>query len=969
MNSRELILLSPYQFPGQNSSVIGSDEVADFLNAYAVLWHPAALAGASGPPRIASPYDYDQPAPEHIYAIPENPPLYQPDDWDRRVAEAGAVAFRAPASRETTLANLLDALRNRSEIRVQTSNITSQMTSDLRPLTSDPALLDLRAEKVHPFFGLGFGYAMLNALFEAMEHENLIAVADFWQDVQNAVLALQDPDPEAFRRPLQAAAERLYSARQVLYSVEIHLLDLFTPDLDNLKGSWPLAFERGTPFNVIASGAWLEKCAKEYPERLVAVRDRLAAETVELCGGVYLEREDPLLPVESQMWNLVHGLNVSRELLGSDIRVFARRRFGFHPQLPLLLTNVGLFRALLMVFEEGGLPAFHSAVVTWPSPDGKQVDAFTKTPYPAGDAATFFHAAHYLHKTIMQDQHATLALWHHKTPAGPWYEDWLELTKLAPVLGQWQTVSRYFNDCMAGEYSSPASPDEFHHDYLSERVDSKIPYPVSRFPQHQRQRRRLDTLWTLAALHRGLAGAADSLKLDTRLPALENRVEDVLGQSSLVMTKDQGSMTNDAGPMTNDLASSFGELENEITSALAERLLARATGENEGILILNPCSFARRVALELPHSALPIPVTGPVKACQIEGDLLRLVVEVPSLGFAWVPRSGPPGTAPMPLRMKLADDRHVRNEFFEAAIDPATGGLRGLWDHRTRANRIGQQLIFNPGSTMRVTGIKVVSTGPALGEVVSEGALYSDRDQVLATYRQRFRAWLGRPILEMRIEIYPELAPEGYPWHSYYGARFAWRDERAALLRSVTGTGYVTSHTRPQTPDYLEWRRDKQNTVLFTGGFPFHQRHGARMLDVILVPPGETECSFDLALALDRENPMQTALGLVTPVTYVLTSRGPPHVGDKGWLFHLDSPNLLLTSLRPAPDGADAIIARCLEITQYGGSAELRCVRDPRRALIVDGRGESVRDTEIHGDTAVFEVCAGDLVQVRIEFS
>src|SRR6516225_10369124 len=102
MNSRELILLSPYQFPGQNSSVIGSDEVADFLNAYAVLWHPAALAGASGPPRIASPYDYDQPAPEHIYAIPENPPLYQPDDWDRRVAEAGAVAFRAPASRETT---------------------------------------------------------------------------------------------------------------------------------------------------------------------------------------------------------------------------------------------------------------------------------------------------------------------------------------------------------------------------------------------------------------------------------------------------------------------------------------------------------------------------------------------------------------------------------------------------------------------------------------------------------------------------------------------------------------------------------------------------------------------------------------------------------------------------------------------------------------------------------------------------
>ena len=41
----------------------------------------------------------------------------------------------------------------------------------------------------------------------------------------------------------------------------------------------------------------------------------------------------------------------------------------------------------------------------------------------------------------------------------------------------------------------------------------------------------------------------------------------------------------------------------------------------------------------------------------------------------------------------------------------------------------------------------------------------------------------------MRIEIFPEHQPRGYPWHAYYGARFAWRDERCTLLRGVNGMG------------------------------------------------------------------------------------------------------------------------------------------------------------------------------------
>ena len=123
------------------------------------------------------------------------------------------------------------------------------------------------------------------------------------------------------------------------------------------------------------------------------------------------------------------------------------------------------------------------------------------------------------------------------------------------------------------------------------------------------------------------------------------------------------------------------------------------------------------------------------------------------------------------------------------------------------------------------------------------------------------------------------------------------------------------------------------------------------MLDVILVPEGEKAQTFDLALGLDREHPMQTALGTITPVPVVPTTKGPPHIGATGWLFHLDALNLLLTGMRPGlaevneqrprpTEGVeDGLTARLLESEAHAGQAEFRCVRNPRRAVLLDGRG------------------------------
>jgi hypothetical protein len=269
---------------------------------------------------------------------------------------------------------------------------------------------------------------------------------------------------------------------------------------------------------------------------------------------------------------------------------------------------------------------------------------------------------------------------------------------------------------------------------------------------------------------------------------------------------------------------------------------------------------------------------------------------------------------------------------------------------------------------MRARSIAVTASGPAMGEILTEGALLDEHQAVIATFRQRFRAWLGRPLLEIQIELFPERAPQGAAWHAYFGARFAWRDERATLLRGNAGIGSLTTHTRPVTPEFLELRAGRLATLLLPQGLPFHQRHGGRMLDMVLVPPGETGRSFSIAVALERDHPAQTAWGMISPVIAVPVERGPPHVGPTGWLAHLDSANLMLTSLRPAEDG-NGVIARLLEIGGASGSAALRWARNPKSADLLEPDGTVMMPLTIEGDAVQFDYGAHEWLEIRVEFA
>jgi hypothetical protein len=922
MNPRTTLLLSAYRLPTETTLYLSDEEMAAFLNAWRVLWHPAVLACSETLPRIASPYDHEQPGAKLLVAVPDNPPLTLPDDWFDRARAAGAIVFHAHPEWNATLANLREALQ--------------PLTAE-RPYLAE--LLELPPEATASFFALGLGVGQLDALFEAMQQENLLGSPELVEEIGQAVEALTRGEREAVQERLQAAAQRLLKAREVVYPTTLHVIDLAL----DLAAPWPAAFAAELPVNFLATGEQLDALPSE---QLEALKPRVADERAEvLCGG-YREREESLLPLETQLANLRLAQQTHERLFETPLRVYGRRRGGLHTQLPMLLQSSGITRCLLVSFDESMLPSHSTTVVSWPSADGKQVDAFTRMPHPTDTPHTYFHLAHLLYTSIVQDQNATIALMHRDQPAPVWYHDWVELARLAPVLGKWTALSSYFNEVMTGDYTSVATADEFFADFLIERTtlrpeqptEGSAPRPLSEFVTLQRERRKLDAAWTFSGLLHALRGTTEPnalAELEARFERGQAREEEV--QTAL----------------------------DSAARALTERLVARGA-EQPGWLVLNPCAFTRRVALELSGVPGAVKVDGPVKASQLDGDTARVVVEVPALGFAWFPRPAPGATVPA-SKLKTAEDRTIRNEFFEAEIDPQTGGLRNLRDARTRMGRVAQQLVWNPGSTMKATSLAITASGPALGEITTTGEVLDTDGTPRVRFRQRFRAWMGRPVLEMRIELEPLHPIEGYARHAYIGSRFAWRDETTPLLRGYQGQPIFTSSSRPESPDFLELRVGRPNTVILPGGLPFHQRHAGRMLDTLLLVEGESARVFDLVVGLDREVPMQTALGLASPASVVETSKGPPHVGASGWLFHLDAPNVVLSTLRPAE--GDAILLTLLETANHYGPAVLRCVRDPVQANVTDLAGNELYEANREGDAVHLDLNACDLMRLKVRFS
>jgi hypothetical protein len=338
-----------------------------------------------------------------------------------------------------------------------------------------------------------------------------------------------------------------------------------------------------------------------------------------------------------------------------------------------------------------------------------------------------------------------------------------------------------------------------------------------------------------------------------------------------------------------------------------------------GYLLANPCSFSRRMAADLPRLETPPDLEAPIK----EAEKNKAVVDLPGMGFAWIGPGEEKRSLPRSVRkisrmfgkkhkaaLPLAQDNVLRNEFFEAVVDQRTGAIRAINDYRGRHPRLAQQIALrlpragdrdqaSEGrySIMSADEIRVTSSGPVFGEIVSSGKITDGDGCRLAGFKQTVRAWSGSRVLELEIELDVDRHPESDPWNSYYACRFAWNDETCTLFRGVNSTTQPTESRHLESPYFIDVRADRARTTILCGGLPYHRRIGFRKLDTLLIVQGESARRFRLGIGIDLPNAMTAALGFLSPKTVYFPAASPPM--KHGWLFHLDHRNVIAANWEP----------------------------------------------------------------------
>ena len=304
----------------------------------------------------------------------------------------------------------------------------------------------------------------------------------------------------------------------------------------------------------------------------------------------------------------------------------------------------------------------------------------------------------------------------------------------------------------------------------------------------------------------------------------------------------------------------------------------------------------------------------------------------------------------------------LRNEFFELAIDPHTGAVRSVFDYRSRAPRLSQQVAMRlPGagddteaySIMAADEIRVLSPGPTTGVVFVRGRLVDRAGEVLAGFEQTTRVTWGSRVIELDIQIDPHGPLDADPWSSYYAARFAWGEDAPTLYRSLNQATLATEAKQIESPHFVEIRPGAPGagrTTILTAGLPYHRRSGLRKLDSLLIVRGETARRFRLGIGIDVTSPMAAALDFAAPTPTIPLAARPKT--DSAWLFHLDSRSVIATHWEAImANGAVAgFRVRLLETEGRQVDLALRSFRAIKSAQKLGGGDRPPIDLAVEGD-------------------
>lgn len=929
MKFAELIVLLPCHSLEDFPVHYEAAEAEAVLSAWSALWHPRFIASADAMPtwqRVDCP---PETLAERLLIVPEMCERDLPAGYLTRAADEGATVIRKLRSRSEMVAAALAALDK-----------DTAASSDI-PESAE------RDELAADFLAVGFLYLQVELLTRRMRYMSNIDQANFNQQIVSGAAAFVAGDYVETRRRLQNCFDVLAQAREHFYPVDAYILDIVLVAATTLGPSLAKELASQTPISILLAGEDLERMAERHPQTLAELRTAWSEKRVGVIGGSLGAADLPLADPETALSDFDRGLDLFQRHLGHLPAVWGSREFALTPWLPQLLSKKGFVGAWHVALDDGRFPRPYQAKAKWEGLDGTAIDALGQLPVDAAKADSYLGLSVKMGESMDRDHVACIVLAHWPGQATCWHDDLRRGHRYAPILGKFVTIEDFFVETSAPSQFVRFEPDEYRSSLLQQDVIREHNDPVSR---HVRSHQAAATRLAYQALHTAAV---------------------TLGDTSL-----QGDHNGPISP---------------VISSLAKQIPRVTTGGSPGVLVFNPCSFSRRLGIDLPRGMSPLEVAGPILASGEDNGIARAVVEVPPLGFAWIgDNTSQSATPPARGRVKkpapMADTTGLlQNGYIEAHVNPVTGALQAFRGVNHRKNLFSQQLALRmpgprpaPGeswrdpndtaiySVMAADRMDVVSAGPVVGEIAVTGRLLDREGKRLAGYRQSFRLWRARPVLEIDIELTIEQQPRSDAWNSYYGCRFAWADETANLFRDVGGTRQATELSRIEAPHYLDVDLPQGMVTILTLGLPYHRVSGPRMLDTLLVTKGETAHRFRIGLGLGLKQPLAAALDLVTPPAIVSEPTLAPATGVTSWLFHVDAKNVVATHWSPIVEAGKPVgfRVRLQETLGHPVKARISAFRPIKSAQELDFSNTPIIDLAAENGAATVDLAANQWIEV-----
>jgi alpha-mannosidase len=256
----------------------------------------------------------------------------------------------------------------------------------------------------------------------------------------------------------------------------------------------------------------------------------------------------------------------------------------------------------------------------------------------------------------------------------------------------------------------------------------------------------------------------------------------------------------------------------------------------------------------------------------------------------------------------------------------------------------------------------VLKNGTVFASLETVTELCSPVDQsFIATVRQITSVDRVQPRLNVKL-IFENVKTrvKGNPWLSYFGCRFAWDNEAAAISRAVMGQVAGFRSERFESPDYVEISDASHRAVIATHGNSYHRRSGPRMLDSILMVEGELTNEFQFTIDFDQPFPLRTATDVLTPMIVSETSGRIPAAMSNSWILGLSARSIELVRVDFFPANAERADELLLLLSETDGqdvSCVVKTARKPQSAFLVNADRTEKSSLEITDQGVV--VCFG----------